>query len=246
MFDRFTERARRVMTLARQEAQGLDNDFIGTEHVLLGLVSAGDGVAVQALKGLGLDLARVRAETERLVERGREKVTARQLPFTPRVKRVLERALEEALDLGHNHIGTEHLLLGLIRERDGPAAIVLENLGIRAELVRAEVLDRFAAGPPTPLYDKEARDLEHLVLEAILDRFPGGDVVRETERRMTSRGDGLSVLIAWSPDPGKRPLASVSFVARRLEVVRAQLPAVLDLLAALIAKEKEAPGGATE
>jgi hypothetical protein len=136
MFDRFTERARKVMTLSRQEAQKLNNDYIGTEHILLGLVQEGSGVAAQVLKNLGVDLRKVRAEVERLVEQGNSPVTGAQLPFTPRAKRVLELALEEAQDLGHHYIGTEHLLLGLIREKDGPAAHVLQGLGVKREDVR--------------------------------------------------------------------------------------------------------------
>jgi ATP-dependent Clp protease ATP-binding subunit ClpA len=141
MFDRFTERARRVMTLARTEAQALRNDYIGTEHVLLGLVQEGTGVAAQVLKNLDVDLKKVRAEVEGLVEQGTSPATRGQFPFTPRAKRVLELALEEAQGLGHNYIGTEHLLLGLIRENDGPAAHVLRNLGVGTEAVREEVAE---------------------------------------------------------------------------------------------------------
>src|SRR5262245_39802304 len=148
MFDRFTERARKVMTLARQEAQKLNNDYIGTEHILLGLVQEGSGVAAQVLKNLDVDLKKVRGEVERLVEPGTGPVQGNQLPFTPRAKRVLELAMEEAQTLGHNYIGTEHLLLGLIRESDGPAAHVLQNLGVKPEDVREEVVDLLGADAP--------------------------------------------------------------------------------------------------
>jgi hypothetical protein len=147
MFDRFTERARQVMALARQEAQKLNNDYIGTEHILLGLVQEGSGVAAQVLKNLDVDLRKVRVEVERLVQLGNSPVSGSQLPFTPRAKRVLEIALEEAQNLGHNYIGTEHLLLGLIHERDGPAAHVLQNLGVKREEVREEVVELIGADP---------------------------------------------------------------------------------------------------
>ncbi len=148
MFDRFTERARQVMTLARMEAQKLSNDYIGTEHILLGLVVEGSGVAAQVLKNLDVDLRKVRYEVERLVEQGNSPVSGSQLPFTPRAKRVLEFALEEAQNLGHNYIGTEHLLLGLIREHDGPAARVLQCLGVQPGEVREEIVDLLGADPP--------------------------------------------------------------------------------------------------
>ena len=137
MFDRFTDRARKVMGLARQEAQRLGHDYIGTEHVLLGLIQEGNGVASDVLKSLDIDLKKIRQEVEKLVSPGNTMVTMGQLPFTPRAKKVLELALEEAQNLGHNYIGTEHLLLGLIRENEGIAAQVLMNLN-----VKLEVLDR--------------------------------------------------------------------------------------------------------
>jgi len=150
MFDRFTERARKVMTLSRQEAQKLNNDYIGTEHILLGLVQEGSGVAAQVLKNLDVDLRKVKAELERLVEQGNSPLTGSQLPFTPRAKRVLDLALEEAQNLGHNYIGTEHLLLGLIREKDGPAAHVLQNLDVKVEEVREEVMELLGVDPAQP------------------------------------------------------------------------------------------------
>ncbi len=149
MFDRFTERARKVMSLARDEALRLRNDYIGTEHILLGLAAEGSGVGAQALKNLGMELRKVRAEVERLVEQGTSTVSGSRLPFTPRAKRVLEQSLEEARTLGHDYIGTEHLLLGLIRERDGPAAHVLHCLGVDLEAARSQVRALLGAEPST-------------------------------------------------------------------------------------------------
>jgi len=145
MFDRFTERARKVMSLARQEAQRFNHDYIGTEHILLGLVQEGSGVAAQVLKNLEVEPRKIRIEVEKIVKNGTNMVTMGQLPFTPRAKKVLELALEEAQNLGHNYIGTEHLLLGLIRENEGIAAQVLLNLGTKLEEVREEVLELLGA-----------------------------------------------------------------------------------------------------
>ncbi|HEY7515471.1 MAG TPA: Clp protease N-terminal domain-containing protein, partial [Vicinamibacteria bacterium] len=116
MFDRFTDRARKVVGWSRQEAQRFQHDYIGTEHILLGLIREGGGVAADVLRNLSVDPLRVREEVEKRMKAGTASVTMGQLPFTPRAKRVLELSLEEARDLGHNYIGTEHLLLGLIRE----------------------------------------------------------------------------------------------------------------------------------
>jgi ATP-dependent Clp protease ATP-binding subunit ClpC len=150
MFDRFTDRARKVMGLARQEAQRFNHDYIGTEHVLLGLVQEGSGVAASVLKNLDIDLKKIRHEVEKLVSNGTTMVTMGQLPFTPRAKKVLELSLEEASNLGHTSIGTEHLLLGLIRENEGIAAQVLRNLKVKLEDVREEVLELLGADPSEP------------------------------------------------------------------------------------------------
>ncbi len=150
MFDRFTDRARKVMGLARQEAQRFNHDYIGTEHILLGLVQEGSGVAASVLKNLDIDLKKIRQEVEKLVSNGTSMVTMGQLPFTPRAKKVLELSLEEASNLGHTYIGTEHLLLGLIRENEGIAAQVLRNLKVKLEDVRDEVLELLGAEPTDP------------------------------------------------------------------------------------------------
>ena len=155
MFDRFTDRARKVMGLARQEAQRFNHDYIGTEHILLGLVQEGSGVAASVLKNLDIDLKKIRHEVEKLVSSGTTMVTMGQLPFTPRAKKVLELSLEEASNLGHTYIGTEHLLLGLIRENEGIAAQVLRNLKVKLEDVRDEVLELLGADPQEPDHPQE-------------------------------------------------------------------------------------------
>jgi len=145
MFDRFTDRAKKVMSFARQEAMKFNHEYIGTEHILLGLVQEGSGVAANVLKNMTIDLDKIRHEVEKIVKTGPSMVTMGQLPFTPRAKKVLELSLEEASQLSHNYIGTEHLLLGLIRENEGIAAQVLMNLGIKLEEVREEVLEFLGA-----------------------------------------------------------------------------------------------------
>ncbi len=145
MFDRFTDRAKKVMSFARQEAMKFNHEYIGTEHILLGLVQEGSGVAANVLKNMNIDLEKIRHEVEKIVKTGPSMVTMGQLPFTPRAKKVLELSMEEASNLSHNYIGTEHLLLGLIRENEGIAAQVLMNLGVKLDEVREEVLEFLGA-----------------------------------------------------------------------------------------------------
>jgi len=140
MFDRFTDRARRVMGHARQAAQGFNHDYIGTEHILLGLLAERSGVAADVLHNLDVDPDDVRAATERRISPGTTMVTMGQLPFTPRGKRVLECSIEEATALGHSYLGTEHLLLGMLREEEGTAGRVLRDLNVRIEDARREIL----------------------------------------------------------------------------------------------------------
>src|SRR5687767_7445981 len=142
MYERFTDRARKVMQLANQEAQRFNHEYIGTEHILLGLVKEGSGVAANVLKNLDVDLRKIRLEVEKIVQTGPggDQVTLGKLPHTPRAKKVIEYSVEEARWLNHNYVGTEHLLLGLIREQEGVAAQVLMNLGLKLEDVREEVL----------------------------------------------------------------------------------------------------------
>jgi ATP-dependent Clp protease ATP-binding subunit ClpC len=139
MFERFTDRARRVVVLAQEEARMLNHNYIGTEHILLGLAREGEGIAAKALESLGISLDAVRQQVEEIIGQGQQAPSGH-IPFTPRAKKVLELALRESLQLGHNYIGTEHILLGMIREGDGVAAQVLVTLGADLNRVRQQVL----------------------------------------------------------------------------------------------------------
>ena len=186
MFERFTDRARKVMALANQEAQRFNHEYVGTEHVLLGLVKEGQGVAANVLHSLGIDLKKIRLEVEKIVKSGPDMVTMGKLPQTPRAKKVIEFAIEEARNLGHNYVGTEHLLLGLLREHDGVAAQVLMNLGLKLDDVRSEILNILGAAvegeteteaqrgkSKTPALDSFGRDLTQLASEGKLDPVIG-------------------------------------------------------------------------
>jgi len=139
MFERFTDRARRVVVLAQQEARTLDHNYVGPEHILLGLVREGEGVAARALTELGVDLSAVRQQIEELIGRGQQSPSGR-IPFTPRTKKVLELSLREALQLGHNYIGTEHILLAILREGENVGAQVLVRMGTDLTQVRRQVV----------------------------------------------------------------------------------------------------------
>jgi ATP-dependent Clp protease ATP-binding subunit ClpC len=149
MFERFTDRARRVVVLAQDEARLLDHNYIGTEHLLLGLLQEGQGVAARALEALGVDLTDVRSRVQEIIGRGQHEQTGH-IPFTPRAKTVLELSLREALDLGHEYIGTEHILLGLVREGEGVAAQVLVALGAGEDQVREKVTELVGRPSPRP------------------------------------------------------------------------------------------------
>jgi ATP-dependent Clp protease ATP-binding subunit ClpC len=161
MFERFTDRARRVVVLAQEEARNLDHNYIGTEHILLGLLREGDGVAAKALAAMGISLDAARQRVEDIIGRGQQEMSGH-IPFTPRAKKVLELSLREAHQLGHNYIGTEHILLGLIREGDGVAAQVLAAQGVDFNRARGEVIRLLTGrvGRPSSLTDAvtEARD----------------------------------------------------------------------------------------
>src|SRR5277367_5273559 len=192
MYERFTDRARKVMQLANQEAQRFNHEYIGTEHILLGLVKEGSGVAANVLKNLDIDLRRIRLEVEKIVQAGPDMVTMGKLPQTPRAKKVIEYSIEEARNLNHNYVGTEHLLLGLLREQEGVAAQVLMNLGLKLEDVREEVLNLLGHNmateesgsgsterqankgkSKTPALDSFGRDLTELARQGKLDPVIG-------------------------------------------------------------------------
>src|SRR5438093_1395664 len=193
MFERFTDRARKVMQLANQEAQRFNHEYIGTEHILLGLVKERTGVAANVLKNLDIDLRKIRLEVEKIVQAGPDMVTMGKLPQTPRAKKVIEYSIEEARNLNHNYVGTEHLLLGLLREQEGVAAQVLMNLGLKLEDVREEVLNLLGHNmessesggggggertssktkSKTPALDSFGRDLTELARQGKLDPVIG-------------------------------------------------------------------------
>jgi ATP-dependent Clp protease ATP-binding subunit ClpA len=158
MFERFTDRARRVVVLAQEEARLLNHNYIGTEHLLLGLIHEGEGVAAMVLESLGISLEAVRAQVEEIIGQGQSAPTGH-IPFTPRAKKVLELSLREATQLGHNYIGTEHILLGLIREGEGVAAQVLVKLGADLSRVRQQVIQLLSgyAGGKAPAEQAGAR-----------------------------------------------------------------------------------------
>jgi len=186
MFDRFTERARKVIILAKEEAKRFNHDYIGTEHILLGLIKEGESVAAAVLQNLGLSLDTIRLEVEKLVQFGPSTIVSGDIPFTPKAKKVIELAMDEARRLGHNYIGTEHLLLGLIKEGEGVASHVLMNLGLNLNKVRSEVIKLLGSSTPqtsvapggkqrtkTPALDSFGRDLTKLAQESKLDPVIG-------------------------------------------------------------------------
>jgi ATP-dependent Clp protease ATP-binding subunit ClpC len=147
MFERFTDRARRVVVLAQEEARMLDHNYTGTEHILLGLISEGDGVAARVIRSLGLTLEAARDQVEQIIGRG-EELPSGHIPFTPRAKKVLELSLREALALKKSYIGTEHILLGLVREGDGVGAQILERVAAPSSVIRENVIELADAEPP--------------------------------------------------------------------------------------------------
>src|SRR5213083_2942335 len=153
LFERFTERARQVVVLAQDEARALKHNYIGTEHILLGLLREEEGLAARVLESLDITVEEVRAQVARIVGQGDE-VTTGQIPFTPRAKKVLDLALREALSLGHNYIGTEHILLGLVRENEGVAARILLDLGADAEKVRDEIIRTLSGSGSGPARER--------------------------------------------------------------------------------------------
>jgi ATP-dependent Clp protease ATP-binding subunit ClpC len=218
MFERFTEKAIKVIMLAQEEARRLGHNFVGTEQILLGLIGEGTGVAAKVLKSMGVNLKDARIEVEKIIGRGSGFVAV-EIPFTPRAKRVLELSLEEARQLGHNYIGTEHLLLGLIREGEGVAARVLENLGVDLSKVRTQVIRMLgetaevAAGSgtqgrnKTPTLDEFGSNLTQLASEGKLDPVVGRQKEIERVIQILGRRTKNNPVLIGEPGVGKTAIA---------------------------------------
>ncbi|MFC1548387.1 ATP-dependent Clp protease ATP-binding subunit [Candidatus Omnitrophota bacterium] len=238
-FNRFTERARKVILYAKEEAKRFNHDYIGTEHILLGLVKEGEGVAAAVLTSLGLDSENIRVEVEKLVQPGPARVMANDIPFTPRAKKVIELAMDEARNLGHNYIGTEHLLLGLIREGDGVASQVLLNLGLDLKSVRDEVLSLLGSSVPgytsvteetkrkkkskTPALDSFGRDLTEMAKQDELDPVIGRDKEIQRVIQILSRRKKNNPVLIGEAGVGKT--AIVEGLAQKITV--ADIPEIL-------------------
>jgi ATP-dependent Clp protease ATP-binding subunit ClpC len=264
MFERFTERARQVVVLAQEEARTLKHNYIGTEHILLGLLREEEGLAARVLESLEITVERVRAQVVRIVGSG-EEVTSGQIPFTPRAKKVLELALREALSLGHNYIGTEHILLGLVRENEGVAARILLDFDADSEKIRNEVI-RMLSGPggrqrsgsgsaaPTgagsgsgegkkssKLLDQFGRNLTKLAADGKLDPVVGRETEIERIMQILSRRTKNNPVLVGEPGVGKT--AVVEGLAQRItnadvpELLKGKQIYTLDL-AALVAGSK--------
>ena len=249
MSNRFTDRVQRVIIIAQEEAKRLNHDYVGTEHILLGLVGLGEGVASKVMQNLGLDARRVRAEIEKLVGTGDNIMLLGEIPFTPRAKKVLELAVEEAQTMGHSYVGTEHVLLGLIREEEGIAARVLENLNVRIDDVREEVINLIgeehqttsneqqrpaAKGKTkTPTLDEFGRNLTMLAHEGKLDPVIGrSEEIERLIQILSRRTKNNPVLIG---DPGVGKTAIVEGLAQKIssgdvpDILNAKRVMTLDL-----------------
>jgi ATP-dependent Clp protease ATP-binding subunit ClpC len=231
MWEPFTERARRSIVLAQEEAARLGNNYIGTEHLLLGIISEGESVAAKVLERLGINLMKVRTEVEAIVGKGGQ-TTQQEVVFTPRAKRVIELAFEEAKTLNHNYIGTEHLLLGLVREGEGVAARVLNNLDVDPQKVRTEIIQFLGletAPPPqkektkTPTLDQYGRDLTQMARENKLDPVIGreGEIERVIQILVRRTKNNPALL----GEPGVGKTAIVESLAQR--IARNEIPELL-------------------
>ena len=244
MFNKFTERARKVILLAKEEAKRFNHDYIGTEHILLGLIREGEGVAAAVLQKLGLSPEKIRLEVEKLVQSGPSTMVSGDIPFTPKAKKVIELAMEEARSLGHNYIGTEHLLLGLIREGEGVASQVLMNLGLDLNRVRNEVITLLGSSSPapaggagartkTPALDAFGRDLTQLAREGKLDPVIGRKEEIERVIQILARRTKNNPVLLGEAGVGKT--AIVEGLAQKVikndvpEILRDKRVVILDL-----------------
>ena len=237
MFERFTEKAIKVIMLAQEEARRLGHNFVGTEQILLGLIGEGTGVAAKVLKSMGVNLKDARVEVEKIIGRGSGFVAV-EIPFTPRAKRVLELSLEEARQLGHNYIGTEHLLLGLIREGEGVAARVLENLGVDLAKVRTQVIRMLGetaevgagggggakGSTKTPTLDEFGTNLTQLATEAKLDPVVGRHKEIDRVIQILGRRTKNNPVLIGEPGVGKTAIAEG--LAQRIQ--QGDIPDILE------------------